>query len=328
VTPSPLELSLIDHWQHNFPLVERPFEIVGRAAALAQDETIRIFRRMRDNSVISRIGAVVRPNTVGASTLAAMPVPPEQLEQVAAIVSRQRFVNHNYEREHSLNLWFVIAGADPDAIGETIQAIETQTGLDVINLPMLKAYHLDLGFPLDAGRAPQRQQIGLDANYRSNALDRNLLATIEDGLPLVEEPYRAVAEALGLQESDVIARLEFLIARGVVARFGCVVRHDKLGYRANAMAVWDVPDEVVDRVAASFTRHPNVTLCYRRPRHQPIWPYNLFCMIHAKSRGDACAAIKEINLQSDTGLNKQAILFSKRCFKQRGAKFSGSKGVR
>jgi siroheme decarboxylase len=112
-----------------------------------------------------------------------------------------------------------------------------------------------------------------------------------------------------------------------VTRFGCVVRHDKLGYRANAMAVWDVPDAKVDAIAAMFSRHPRVTLCYRRPRRPPVWPFNLFCMVHAKSRGEAYAVIDEINLQADTGLNRQVVLFSKRCFKQRGAVFSASAGA-
>jgi DNA-binding Lrp family transcriptional regulator len=136
-----------------------------------------------------------------------------------------------------------------------------------------------------------------------------------------------VADAVELEEVEVIARLQHLIATGVVTRFGCVVRHDKLGYRANAMAVWDVPEEMVEAVAASFARHPKVTLCYQRPRHPPIWPFNLFCMVHAKSRSDAYAAIDDINLQADTGLNRQAVLFSKRCFKQRGAVLSVPGGV-
>ena len=322
MTPTPRELELIDRWQHDFPLVERPFEIVGRSAALGQDETIRVFRRMREHNVISRIGAVVRPNTIGASTLAALQVPPERLNRVADIVGSEPFVSHNYEREHALNLWFVIAALDRKAIVATIRTIEERTGLDVIDLPMLQAYHLGLGFPLGAGRPPRRTPANFAWHYKPNPLDRNILAAIENGLPLVANPYRAVADALELEEVDVIARLEHLIASGVVTRFGCVVRHDKLGYKANAMAVWDVPDKMIDAVAGTFARHPSVTLCYRRPRHRPIWPYNLFCMVHAKSRSDAYAAIDDINLQADTGLIKQAVLFSKRCFKQRGAVFS------
>lgn len=326
MTPNETELALIDRWQHGFPLVEKPFEVVGRFAALDQDETIGIFRKLRENNVISRVGAVVRPNTVGASTLAAMQVPNERLAQVAGIVSREPLTTHNYEREHALNLWFVIAGADAEAIAATIERIRRQTGLDVLDLPMLQAYHLGLGFSLGAA-PPQRREVGRPADYRPNPRDRKILAAIEDGLPLIERPYQAVADQLDLTQSEVIERLDHMKASGIVTRFGCVVRHEKLGYRSNAMAVWDVPDDRVDDVVKSFARHPKVTLCYRRLRHRPVWPYNIFCMVHARSRWEAHAVIDEINLEADTGLLRQAVLFSKHCFKQRGAVFSKNAGL-
>lgn len=326
MTPSPVELSLIDRWQRNFPLVERPFAVVGRSAGLDESATIATFNRLRADGVISRIGAVVKPHSVGASTLAAMQVPPEQLERVAAIVSGEPLVTHNYERTHALNLWFVIAGgATAEAMASTIKRIEERTGLSVLDLPLLEAYHLDLGFPLGGEGAGQRENIESSGEYRPDPLDRNILAAIEDGLPLVERPYRAVAEHLGRDQQAVIDRLEQLTASGIVTRFGCVVRHRALGYSANAMAVWDIPDNNVGTVAAIFARSPNVTLCYRRPRRRPAWPYNLFCMVHARSRRDAFAAIDELNLLADTGLNDQAVLFSTRGFKQRGAVFSDRK---
>lgn len=324
--PNPTELALIDRWQHGFPLVEKPFEVVGRLAALDESETIGIFRRMRENDVISRVGAVVKPNTVGASTLAAMQVPPERLEQVAGLVSREPLVTHNYEREHALNLWFVVAGASAEAIAATNRRISDQTGLDVVELPMLEAYHLGLGFSLGAA-PPQRREIADHADYRPDPRDKAILAAIEDGLPLIERPYRAVADRLDLGQSDVIDRLEHMMASGIVTRFGCVVRHEKLGYRSNAMAVWDVPDDRLEDVVESFARHPKVTLCYRRPRHMPAWPYNIFCMVHARSRWDAYSVIDEINLEADSGLLRQTVLFSRRCFKQRGAVFSQPAGL-
>lgn len=325
MSPDPAELSLVDRWQHDFPLVDKPFEVVGRSAALNERETIGIFRRLREIGVISRIGAVVRPNTIGASTLAALQVPPERLEEVAAIVSREPLVTHNYERTHVLNLWFVIAGADAKAIAGTIESIRQQTRLAAIDLPMLRAYHLGLGFPLGAVRPARREATGPRGYYHPDPRDRSILGAIEDGLPLVEQPYRAVAEQLDLDQAEIIDRLDHLASAGIVTRFGCVVRHDKLGYISNAMAVWDVSDEMADSVAATFTCNPHVTLCYRRPRHLPLWPYNIFCMIHAKASRDAYAVIDEINLLADTGLNKQAVLFSTRCFKQRGAVFSSTR---
>ena len=326
MTPNQTELALIDRWQHGFPLVEKPFEVVGRFAALDQEETIGIFRKLRENDVISRVGAVVKPNTVGASTLAAMQVPPGQLDQVAGIVSREPLVTHNYEREHALNLWFVIAGAGPEAIAATIARISREAGFEVVDLPMLEAYHLGLGFSLGAA-PPRRREVASPADYHPDPRDKTILAAIEDGLPLIERPYRAVADTLDLRQSEVIDRLEHMKASGIVTRFGCVLRHEKLGYRSNAMAVWDVPDDRLGSIVESFARHPKVTLCYRRPRHLPAWPYNIFCMVHARSRWDAYSVIDEINLESGSGLLRQAVLFSKRCFKQRGAVFSDTAGL-
>jgi DNA-binding Lrp family transcriptional regulator len=315
------ELSLIDRWQRDFPLTGRPFALIGDAAGLDEATTIETFELLQGNGVISRIGAVVKPNTVGASTLAAMRVPPEMLDDVATIVSREPLVNHNYERAHPINLWFVVAGADAGAVATTIERIEEQTGLGVLDLPLLQAYHIDLGFPL-AGNRDDRRGGSRPISVQPDALDCTLLAAIEDGLPLVEQPYRVIADRLGLEEGDVLDRLRQLATSGVVRRFGCVVRHRTLGYESNAMVVWDIPDEDVDAAAGVFASNPNVTLCYRRPRRPPDWPYNLFCMVHAKSRREAYAVIDDLNLVADTGLRPQAVLFSTRCFKQRGAKLS------
>ena len=255
-----------------------------------------------------------------------MQVPAQRLDRVAEIVSGEPLVTHNYEREHVLNLWFVIAGASAEAIKVTIERINRQTGLEVVELPMLEAYHLGLGFSLGAA-PPQRREVAGRTDYCPDPRDRMILAAIEDGLPLIERPYCAVADRLDLGQTEVIDRLQHMKASGIVTRFGCVVRHEKLGYRSNAMAVWDVPGDRLDDVVESFARHPKVTLCYRRPRYLPAWPYNIFCMVHARSRADAYSVIDEINLQADSGLLRQAILFSRRCFKQRGAVFSANAGL-
>ncbi len=326
MTPSAIDLGLIDGWQRDFPLTERPFAEVGRGVGLDEAGTIAAFRRLRDAGVISRIGAVVKPHSIGASTLAAMRVPPDRLDAVAAAVSAEPLVNHNYERTHEINLWFVIAGPNRQAVADTIGRIERDTGLAVLDLPLLKSYHIDLGFAL--GGARQKCPVAVPRAgepYRPDKRDRDVLAAIEDGLPLIDRPYRDVAERLGLSEGDLLERLRHMAASGALARFGCVVRHRALGYTANAMAVWNVDDGVVDDVAKRFARHAGVTLCYCRPR-LPDWPYNLFCMVHAKSRREAYVAIDDLNLIGDTGLAEQAVLFSTRCFKQRGAVFSERAG--
>lgn len=155
-----------------------------------------------------------------------------------------------------------------------------------------------------------------------NAPDRRLIAAIADGLPLAPCPYAAVGERIGIAEAEVIARLQRLIADGVIKRFGVIVRHRELGYRANAMVVWDVPDARVGDAGRVLAALPFVTLCYRRPRRPPAWPYNLFCMIHGRDRGAVEALVEQASAAGGLEHLPRAVLFSRRCFKQRGARYA------
>ena len=142
------ERRLINICQRGFPLTSRPFaEIAGRLD-LSEDDVIAMISDLDARGLVSRLGAVVRPNTEGASTLAAMAVPEERLEQVARIVSDEPYVNHNYAREHRFNLWFVIAAPDRAAIDAVLARLEARTGLAIIDLPLERPYHIDLGFPV------------------------------------------------------------------------------------------------------------------------------------------------------------------------------------
>jgi len=153
------------------------------------------------------------------------------------------------------------------------------------------------------------------------ALDRRLLAALQDGLPLVSRPFQMIGDRLGMAEADVIARLRSLGEGGIIKRLGLVLRHHELGYRANAMTVWDVPDPRTEAIGKTLSALPFVTLCYRRPRRPPIWPYNLFAMIHGRDRSQVEAQIEQATAASGLQGMPRAVLFSKRRFKQRGARF-------
>lgn len=144
----PAELKLLDDYQRDFPLVPRPYLAIAEATGRSEADVIDAYARLKEDGALSRIGAVVTPNAAGASTLAAMAVPPARLGEVAALVSAQPEVNHNYEREHAFNLWFVVTTADAPAVGEVLRRIERMTGLAVLDLPLVRSYHIDLGFPL------------------------------------------------------------------------------------------------------------------------------------------------------------------------------------
>jgi len=156
--------------------------------------------------------------------------------------------------------------------------------------------------------------------------DRALIAAIEDGLPLVSRPYAAIGARIGWSEDEVIEGLRRLIANAVIKRFGVVVRHHEVGYRANAMVVFDVPDERVGEAGRRLTELPFITLCYRRPRRPPRWSYNLFCMIHGRDRCTVEAQVEHATEAAGLEGLPRAVLFSRRRFKQRGARY-GVPGV-
>lgn len=155
-------------------------------------------------------------------------------------------------------------------------------------------------------------------------IDRALIAEIQHGLPLSVQPYADVGTRVGLTEQEVIDRIAALMQRGVIKRMGVIVRHHELGYRANAMVVWDVPNNRVAEVGARMSRFEFVTLCYRRPRRPPDWNYNLFCMIHGRDRETVLHHVAR--LVDECGLRDvpHEVLFSRRRFKQRGALYLSS----
>lgn len=326
-----LEFRLLNDWQRDFPLVERPFaELAHR---LACDETT-ILARLDDlqrRGHVSRVGAVFRPHVLGASTLAAVACPDDRLEAVAALIDAYPEVNHNYQREHAYNLWFVLTAPTRQHLDTVLADIRQQSGLPLLDLPMLADYHIDLGFKL-SGRTERpvpRPHLDVAAHLDAAALrdqldaaDHALSLALENGLPLVPRPYAAVAAASGMSEPEVLARLWRLLELGVIRRLGVVVRHRELGYRANAMVVWDVPDALVARIGRLLGSQPQVSLCYQRPRRLPDWPYNLFSMLHGHDRAEVLANLDR--LRDRLGLESLPCqpLFSCRRFKQRGARYS------
>lgn len=158
----------------------------------------------------------------------------------------------------------------------------------------------------------------------SDLFEARLRLAIENGLPLTQRPFLDLAEALGTTEDYVIDILEKFKRQGLIKRMGLVVKHRSLGYEANAMVVWDIPDAIVDDLGSAFKAVPWVTLCYRRPRVLPDWPYNLFCMIHGRDRDEVLRQIAIMAEQFDLGNVRRDVLFSTHCFKQRGGRYAAS----
>lgn len=157
--------------------------------------------------------------------------------------------------------------------------------------------------------------------------DLALLHAVEDGLPLVPRPFALLGERLHMTEGEVMARFWMLQKSGVIKRFGVVVRHRELGYRANAMVVWDIDDRQVGDLGRKLGGFSFVTLCYRRPRRPPAWPYNLFTMIHGRDRGQVLERVEQLVTSCGLAEVRRDVLFSTRCFKQRGARYGVTTGA-
>ena len=155
-----------------------------------------------------------------------------------------------------------------------------------------------------------------------NALDEKIVRATQAGLPLVAERWRAVAQAVGIPEDALLARIEAMLADGRMRRIGAVPNHYALGYVANAMSVWDVADDAVDELGAEVGALAFVSHCYRRPRRLPEWRYNLFAMVHGRSRAETEVRLAEIRAVLGGALRASDVLYSTRILKKTGLRLA------
>ena len=314
---SPLQKRLLDGWQRDLPLVRRPFAVIAAEIGCDEASVLDASAEMLTRGVVSRLGLVVRPNTAGASTLAAVACPAARIDEVAEIVSAEPGVNHNYEREHpELPIWFVATGGSRDTVDATLERLRAATGCDILDLRLEREYRIDLGFALDG---PHRPHAHSPAKRSASEAEKRLLAALADGLPLVATPFAEVAARLDLDEPTVLAMLADLGEAGIVKRIGYIVRHRPLGFSANAMVVFDVAEARVDALAEAFLGSPAVTLLYRRRPAGPRWPYRLYAMIHGRDRATVEREAAALIARAGEPVAHR-LLFSTRCFKQTGAR--------
>ncbi|RLN01820.1 AsnC family transcriptional regulator [Haloarcula sp. Atlit-7R] len=325
-----VDAALIDEFQSDFPIQERPFEAVGEALGVSAGEALDRVRTLRDDGIFRRFGPVLNPPVIGSSTLAAVSAPEDRFDEVAEIINGYRQVNHNYARDHEWNMWFVVTAGSRQRRDEILAEIEERTGCSVLVLPMLTDYYIDLEFPVVNGDRFAREslettdatatRISEDAAADLSELDRQLLLEIQTGFPLVATPYRNVADALDADVSDVLSAIKQLQRTGCIKRIGCVVNHIVTGFDNNCMVVWDVPDDALDERGQAVGELPYVTLCYHRPRRpKQDWQYNLFTMIHGREAAIVDQKIDELATEHLPYDHDR--LYSTETLKQTGARY-------
>ncbi|MCK0126458.1 hypothetical protein MWU76_18855 [Gelidibacter sp. F2691] len=322
----PIDRALLDDWQRDFPVVPRPFAGLAKVAGTTEADVLTRLADMQETGRITRVGATCAPNTLSASTLAAVAAPEGQIEKVAAIINEDPGVNHSYEREDQWNIWFVATGPDRDAVNASLARISDRTGLRVLDLRLMQPFNIDLGFKMSGGDTPVMQTAPRAVDMSAiREGDKALMSILTTGMPLVPAPYAVIADQLGRSEGEVITRIRALTDAGILSRLGVIVRHRKLGWKSNAMVVWNVPEGRIYEAGTQLAALPGVTLCYERRPVAGIWPYRLYCMIHAMSREDALAVLDKAKALPALSDVDHKTLFSTRCFRQTGAMIAKAK---
>lgn len=338
---SAAERRLLTQLQTEFPLEERPFARLGEHIGLDEDDTLQMIKDLKGRRLIRRIGGIINTQGLGfASTLAAMKVPPERLEGVAAVVNAYPGVTHNYERNHAINLWFTLICPTEKALDDTLAEIQSRTGVEVLKMPTLQMFKLAVKLDLVGnGRAGERDHreesrpvpvetrelsaaarevatIRPDQDPREalSPADKALLRQLQGDLPVVARPYRTLGEEAGLTEAEVLARIGVYLDRGWLRRLGAVLYHREAGFKANAMVGWDVPTDRVQEAGNLFASFPQVSHCYERPAYPPDWPYNVFTMVHGRNKEETESVIED--MAARTHLRHYKSLYSTREFKK------------
>ncbi|WP_417841893.1 Lrp/AsnC family transcriptional regulator [Terasakiella sp.] len=160
------------------------------------------------------------------------------------------------------------------------------------------------------------------SNWQMDETDRKIIKATQEGLPLVEAPYEAVGAEIGLSGDEVRQRLNAMLDAGVIRRIGAVPNHYALGYTANGMSTWDVPDEKVKEIGEKIGALDFVSHCYERPRHQPVWNYNLFAMVHGKDKETCMKRVEMIAQMLGEDDRGHEVLFSSKILKKTGLRIA------
>jgi DNA-binding Lrp family transcriptional regulator len=316
---------LLNDIQWVFPLVDRPYQELGKNYGISEQEVMRRVAGLKKLGLIRQINAIFDTRRLGyKSALIAFAVKPDKLDEVAEKINEHPGVSHNYERNHEYNMWFTLA-VPPDS--DMKDELDKMSALDgVIKyrlLPTLKMYKIGVKLDMvneDAEKPKQTDEVKelnperLEITER----DKEFVRELQKDLPVIEEPFKEMARNLGITTQELFAKAKEYEKVGLMRRFAAILRHRDAGFVANGMVVWNVPEDRVDKVGFALAAFPQVSHCYRRPVY-PDWQYNVFSMVHARSL--EAAETMAVEMSKQIGISDYRILFSSREFKKERVKY-------
>jgi siroheme decarboxylase len=320
-----IDKQILNDIQWSFPLADKPFLELAKKYQISEDEIIQRIKILKDTGIIRQISAIFDTRKLGyKSALVAFAVDKNKIDNVANEINKHPGVSHNYERNHEYNVWFTLAVApDGDMKADLDKMAALEGVLKYRVLPTLKMYKI--GVKLDmVNDDPEKPNPNDDVKNletkieKISGLDKEYIRQLQKDIEIVKEPFKTIAENLGIASSEVFNKIKEYENIGIMRRFAAILRHRQAGFTANGMIVWKIPEEKVDEKGLKIASFPQVSHCYRRPVY-PDWEFNLFSMIHARTIEAAEKIAKEISVV--IGMEDYKILFSSREFKKERVRY-------
>jgi len=318
---SPREL-LLNRVQKDIPIVARPYRVLAEEVGLSEQEALDILRETKAQGVLRQVSAIFDTRTLGyKSSLVAVKTDPDRIDAVADVINQHPGVSHNYKRNHDFNLWYTIAVPPESDLEAHVQKLHDLSGAELTRLmPTLHLFKIGVEFDMTGAEAwnakskPQYTNENRNVGYQVTDTDRRFVLEFQKDLPLAEEPYAAACEAMGMTIEEVAAHAQQMKQAGALRRVSAVFRHQKAGFKFNAMGVWAVPQDDVESMGQRMAEFKAVSHCYLRPTY-PEWPYTIFTMVHGRTKEEAFGKIQAIADEVATGID-HAILYSTKEYKK------------
>ena len=322
-----IDRALLTEIQVRFPVEHRPFAVLGQRVGLSEQECLERMGRLKRDQVVRQLSAIFDTRSLGyQSTLAAMKVDPNRVDEAAEVINQHPGVSHNYRRNDPFSIWFTVAVPPSDSLEQTINILHTLAQAEeTIVLPTLRLYKIGVKLDLTGQGSPYESEEEIYDEKRRAApkpplspRDIELIRLTQDDLPLLEMPYAVWAEQADLPEEELFAWARHMEQVGYMRRFAAILHHRNAGFLANAMVVWQVPQDQVDQAGQQMAQFREVSHCYRRPVY-PNWPYPLFTMIHAPTHSACMDVVGRI--ESRAGQFPHKSLFSTKEYKKTRVKY-------
>ncbi len=315
-----LDKEILNEIQWTFPLVSKPFDDLAKKFGISVDVIKERLIQLKKIGVLRQLSAIFDTRRLGyKSSLVAMEIEPDKLDFVASQINRHPGVSHNYERNHQFNLWFTLAVPPGSDLKSEVNKFTKLDGIKKTRmLPTIKLFKIGVKLDMvddkkhEIKPSEEKKKIN-NVKFVVTEEDKQFIRELQKDMEIIDRPFLKSAQTLGISEEELFEKIKYYEEIGVMRRFAAILRHRDVGFTANGMIVWTVPEDRIEQVGEKLGAFPQVSHCYQRPVY-PDWPYNVFSMIHCKSKDEAEDVAKII--QNQINVDDYMILFSAREFKK------------